>query len=78
MVARRFFEERGLGFFEAVERFRGMGVGRLVRMDQERLFAVLDLDVRVGHAGLEIEHGVGIEAEGGEDTFDLGVLYSFD
>ena len=50
----RFVEECCLGFLEAV---KGIGRGRvfgLVGMDQERYFAVLDLNVRVRDAGLEV------------------------
>lgn len=43
-------------------------------MDQQGLFAVDDLDVRLRYTGLELKNGVGIETESFEDAIDLGIL----
>ena len=47
-------EEGYLGFLKTVECIGCGGVGGLVWMDQEGLFAVLDFDVGIRNAGLEI------------------------
>lgn len=52
--------ELRLGFFQAVKGIWGGRVGGFVRVDEEGEFSVLDFDLRVGHAGLEVEHSVGI------------------
>lgn len=43
-------------------------------MDEEREFSILDFDLGVWHAGLEVKDGVGIEPEGFEDSVDLCIL----
>lgn len=63
-----------LRLLEPVEGVGRPGVPGLVRVDQQGLFAVDDLDVRLRHAGLEAEDGVGIEAERLENAVDLGIL----
>ena len=63
-----------MGFLEAVEGFGGFGVGRFVRVDEEGFGAVGFLDVGFGDAGLEVEDGVGVELEDGEDAVDFAVL----
>ena len=67
-------EEGGLGFFEAVEGVGGARVGGFVGVDEEGRFAVLDFYVGVWDARLQVEDGVGVEAEGGQDAVDFGVL----
>lgn len=66
--------ELGLRFLEAVEGGGGEGVGGLVRVDEEGEFAVLDFDLGVRDARLEIEDGVGVEFEGFEDAVNFGIL----
>lgn len=43
-------------------------------MDEQRFCSVDFLDVGIGYTWLEVEHGVGIEAEGAQDTIDFGIL----
>lgn len=63
-----------MGFCQAVEGVRRRWVGGFVGVDEEGLCAVAFLDVGFSAAGLEIEDGVSVEAEGFEDAVYLGVL----
>jgi hypothetical protein len=66
--------ELRLRLLQPVEGVRGARVLGLVRVDEEGLLAVADLDVALGDARLQVEDGVGVEAEGLEDAVDLGIL----
>lgn len=66
--------ELRLCLLETIEGGRGEGVGGLVGVDEEGEFSVLNLDLSVWDAGLEVQDGVGVEFEGFEDAVDLGVL----
>lgn len=49
-----------LGFFQAIESIGGGRVGGFVGVDEEGEFAILDLNLGVWYAGLEVEDSVGI------------------
>jgi hypothetical protein len=60
VLALRLVEQGGLGFLEAVEGIGRRGVFGLVGMDEEGFLAVLDLDVRVWNAWLEVKDCIAV------------------
>lgn len=63
-----------LRLLQSIERIGRLRVARLVWVDEEGFDAVAFLDVGLGNAWVEVEHGVRVEFEGFEDTVDFGVL----
>lgn len=63
-----------LSLLQAVKGFGGGWVGAFIRMDKQRLGAVMLLDIRVWHTGLEIEDSIGIKLESLEDAVNLRIL----
>ena len=74
MIPGLLFEQGCLGFLEAVKSIGCVGVLGLVRMNKEGFLAVLDFDVGVWDTWLEVQDGVGIEAECGKDAGYFGIL----
>lgn len=66
--------ELRLRLLEPVKGVGRLRVPRLVRVDEQRLFAVRVLDVRIGHTWVQVQYGVGVKPERLEDTVDLCIL----
>lgn len=60
-----------MGQGEAIEGIGGVGIGRFVGMDEERLFTVGLFDVFVWDTRLEIQDVVGVGAEGASNSLDF-------
>jgi len=75
LCALLFVEKELVRFCEAVEGVGGGGVGCFVGMDEQGFLAVHFYDVGGGETGLDVEDGVGVEAEGFEDAVYFGVLW---
>jgi len=52
--------ELGLRLLQPVEGVGRLGVAGLVRVDEEGFFAVADLDVGFGDAGIEVQDGIAV------------------